>query len=340
MSKAREDSAAVVWKFRAARLVGFTAAIGMLVAGCAAARPAAPTPPPAAPSLPDAKAFAASVRSGEINPETFDFAGAGFWNFAALDRVQWIGGVDQEMGFSRPVTNECATESQRAYATLAWSMLATQATDAADWKTNAQALRARLAQLDQQLAHSAPDKPSTDPLVQELLVRFARDQDVREVFAKSRLTEGLPPLASKLALMIFATRMVVIDCDNTAWLQAQLPTVGWFSIPKYGADADNAAFYLVQHADRDHAFQREMLTKLQALPPGQTDPKRIGYLWDRVALSEGKPQRYGTQGKCAAGVWTPDESEDPANLDKRRAQLGMEPIAEHAKTVARESCPK
>lgn len=339
MAKTREDSAAVVWKPKATRFAGFAAAMSMLGAVfVSAAVPAAP--PPAAPSLPDAKAFAASVRSGQINPETFDFAGAGFWNFPALDRVQWIGGVDQELGFSKPVIDECATESQRVYATLAWSMVATQATDAADWKTNAKALRARLAQLDQKLAHSAPAKRNADPLVQELLVRFARDQDVRAAFSESRWTKGMPPLATKLALMIFATRMSPIDCDNTAWLRAQLPAIGWFSIPKYGADADTAAWNLVQHADRDHAFQREMLTKLQALPPGETDRKRIGYLWDRVALAEGKPQRYGTQGKCAAGVWTPLDSEDPANLDRRRAELGMEPIAEHAKTVARESCPK
>jgi hypothetical protein len=39
-------------------------------------------------------------------------------------------------------------------------------------------------------------------------------------------------------------------------------------------------------------------------------------------------------------VWTPHESEDPANLDKRRASLGMRPIAEHAAVTSREGCPK
>ena len=83
-----------------------------------------------------------------------------------------------------------------------------------------------------------------------------------------------------------------------------------------------------------------MLAKLQALPPGDTDAKRIGYLWDRVALAEGRPQRYGTQGRCADGVWTPQDIEDPENVDKRRASLGMEPIGEHAKVISREACPK
>ena len=139
--------------------------------------------------------------------------------------------------------------------------------------------------------------------------------------------------------MAALTRMTAIDCDNTAWLKQQLPRIGWFTIPKYGEEADKAAWHLVQHADREPAFQVEMLARLQALPPGETSGTRIGYLWDRVATKKGQPQRYGTQGQCKGDQWVPNESEDPANLDKRRASLGMEPIAEHAKTVYREACP-
>jgi len=202
-------------------------------------------------------------------------------------------------------------------------------------------LRARLAELDDMLAKSAPEKPSDNPLVQELLLRFARDQAVRGVFTEPRWTHGLPPLAQKNWMTTFLTRMGAIDCDNTAWLRKQLAIVGWFSIPKYGAEADTAAWHLVQHADRNKDFQREMLAKLHALPPGDTDSKRIGYLWDRVAMGEGRPQRYGTQGRCEAdGTWKPFDSEDPAHLDERRAKLGMEPIAEHAKVVSREACPR
>jgi hypothetical protein len=81
-----------------------------------------------------------------------------------------------------------------------------------------------------------------------------------------------------------------------------------------------------------------MLAKLEALPAGQTDGKRLGYLVDRVAGAEGRAQKYGTQGQCKDGQWIPHESEDPQNLDQRRASLGMEPIAEHMKTNSRELC--
>jgi len=292
-------------------------------------------------AMPEPAAFASAVLSGRTNPETFDFDSHHFWRLPKDQQMTWFAGVAEPLGFGKPSPDECAIDAQRKYAAMIWIIIATQAADAGEWRLNALALRARLAELDQQLAHSAPATPNPNPLIQELLVRFARDQGVRAVFTEPRWTHGLPPVALKNWMPVFVTRMGAIDCDNTAWLRKQLASIGWFSIPKYGEEADAAAWYLVQHADRAKDFQRDMLTKLEALPPGDTDRKRVGYLWDRVAMAEGRPQRYGTQGRCEAnGTWKPFDSEDPSRLDERRASLGMEPIAEHAKVVWREACPK
>ena len=308
----------------------------LMLAGSMAASAAEPAPP--ATVMPEAAAFASAVLAGSVNPETFDFDSHGFWHLAKSDQFTWFGGVQEGMGVA---PDGCPAQAQHKYAAMIWIIIATQAADAAEWRLNAGALRARLAELDQQLAQSAPATPSTDPLIQELLLRLARDQGVRAVFTEPRWAQGLPPLALKNWMPVFATRLGAIDCDNTAWLRKQLASIGWFSIPKYGTEADSAAWFLVQHADLTKDFQREMLDKLQALPRGDTDPKRLGYLWDRVARAEGRPQRYGTQGSCEPdGTWKSFESEDPAHLDERRATLGMEPIAEHAKVVAREACPK
>jgi hypothetical protein len=75
------------------------------------------------------------------------------------------------------------------------------------------------------------------------------------------------------------------------------------------------------------------------LPPGETDGRRLGLLFDRVARASGRLQRYGTQGQCRDGRWTPFESEDPEHLDERRAAIGLEPIAEHMETASRNACP-
>jgi hypothetical protein len=49
-------------------------------------------------------------------------------------------------------------------------------------------------------------------------------------------------------------------------------------------------------------------------------------------MYSGMPQRYGTQvindGKGIATFW---QIEDEANVDKRRAEVGYGPLAEHAK---------
>lgn len=98
---------------------------------------------------------------------------------------------------------------------------------------------------------------------------------------------------------------------------------------KFGGKADTAAPHLLQRAAGDSAFQREMRDKLQALLRGQTDGRRLGAFFDRVAHAEGRLQNEGTQSECKDGQWMPFESEDPANLDTRCISLWMTPIAEH-----------
>ena len=197
-------------------------------------------------TLPDAPAFAADALAGRLNPETFDFAAAGYWQLPQQERALWQTAVFQGVKFGQPVPDGCAPEAQRSFVTGIRVMLVSQSADAAEWQAAHQALRERLTKLDTRLANVTASKPGADPVVQELMARYARDQDIRSIFTEPQWLEGMPPLAAKNWLTFIATRMSAIDCDNTAWLRAQLATVRWFSIPKYGADADSAAWHLVQ----------------------------------------------------------------------------------------------
>jgi hypothetical protein len=324
------------------RLAGITIWIGLAVLACAPALTTAATPATVSaptPGLPDVQTFVKSVRSGAIDPESYDFERAGFFDLPPQARKQWQTGVFGALGWpGRPGDSLCTTVARRNGAAAIWVQIAGQSTSADEWQATASGLRARLAEVDQMLKRSAPEKASAEPLVRELLARYAKDQEVRSIF-DLKWTEGLSPVAADNWILAANTRMTAIDCDNTAWLKDQLIEIGWFTIPKYGAEVDSAAWHLVQHADREPVFQREMLAKLQALPAGQTDGKRLGMLFDRVARAAGHLQRYGTGGQCKDGQWTPFESEDPANLDRRRAALGMEPIAEYTRITSREACP-
>jgi hypothetical protein len=307
------------------------AAIAALT-GCAATPPTLP---------PSGATFAQWVTTGEANPETFDFSGAGYWRLIDMERIQWRQPtLDAAMRVFTAGVDPCTPDNQRLGASMTWMMLLTQSNSEAQWTENATALRARLGQLDVELAAVKAADTSSDPRVAELLERFARDQAVRHVVTDKKWMENLPSLAAKNWGMAFGSRWTSIDCANTAWLKTQLAEIRWFDIPTYGADADNAAWHLVQHADREPDFQRRMLKELEGLPKGHTNAKRIGYLWDRVARADKRLQRYGTQGTCTNGQWKPFEVEDPEHLDERRRSLGMEPIAEHEKLASREACAK
>jgi hypothetical protein len=331
MAQILEDWLAVIVK--ASRL-GIAA---LVVAGCTTA----PAPQPEVPVFPSGTTFAEWVASGQVNPETFDFSASGYWRLTELERIEWRQPtLDASMRTFTGAVDSCTPVAQRQAASMVWMMLLTQAGTESEWADNARALRARLAQLDAELAAIRAQTTSIDPRVAELLERFARDQAVRKVAMQSRWTQGLPSIAANNWGLASISRFAAIDCANTAWLKTQLAAIGWFAIPTYGAEADNAAWHLVQHADREPDFQRRMLKELEALPKGHTDPKRIGYLWDRVARADKRLQRYGTQGTCTDGQWKAFEVEDPEHLDERRKSLGMEPIAEHEKLVSREACPK
>jgi hypothetical protein len=321
-------------------LCGHTLRIGLIVlsevawlalaSACQAASPR---------QLPEPVAFVGLVESGELDAESYDFDRAGLFRLSAPLRAQWQAGAFSALAPAfQPGVSQCTLEIRRKGVALAWVQIATQSANAGEWRAKARTFRSRLAEMDLQVKRSVPDKRPADPVVRELLTRYARDQAVRNIFDSPWFAE-LSPQAANNWILVINTRMSAIDCDNTAWLKRQLVNIGWFTIPKYGEEADMAAWHLVQHADRELSFQSEMLGKLQALPPGSTNSRRLGYLFDRVAHAEGRPQRYGTQGTCKEGRWTPYESEDPDDLDRRRASLGMEPIADYMKTMPAGACP-
>lgn len=177
-----------------------------------------------------------------------------------------------------------------------------------------------------------------DPRVRALFTRVIGDQGYRHALNARNVedwTTGLSERAPGAWREAVLVRMNRIDCDNTAWLQHQLEDIRWFDIPTYGAEADNAAWLIAQHADYSPAFQNAVLTRLRSLPEGHTSPRRIAYLSDRVSVALGQPQRYGTQMECLDGAFVPRVGlEDEADIDARRAAAGLEPLAEYSAAMA------
>jgi len=119
-----------------------------------------------------------------------------------------------------------------------------------------------------------------------------------------------------------------IDEANQQALLAMLPPEGWFMIDKYGKEASRAAFLIVQHANPE--LWRRFAPVLEPLAAkGEVAGGDFALMYDRLALSEGRKQRYGSQIKCEGGKWVPLPLEDPEGVDRRRATLGMAPQSEY-----------
>ncbi|HZT43691.1 MAG TPA: DUF6624 domain-containing protein [Chthonomonadaceae bacterium] len=173
-----------------------------------------------------------------------------------------------------------------------------------------------------------------EALRQELLHRYKVDQDARMKFLDWMRQQRVPFDAKtwQKTDVPAIKQMEAVDKDNTAWMKAVVAKYGWPGISLVGKDGSQAAWLLVQHADRDRAFQKHCLQLMQeADKKGDVDKTELAYLTDRVLVGEHKKQIYGTQLQQKNGEMLPSPIEDEANVDKRRAAMGMEPLADYLK---------
>lgn len=125
-------------------------------------------------------------------------------------------------------------------------------------------------------------------------------------------------------------KLRAVDARNTARMREIVDTYGWPMKSMVGAGGAHSAWLLVQHADRDVAFQRRCLTLMRALLEiDEVHRQDVAYLTDRVLCNEGKPQIYGTQFHLVSGNSQPRPIEDAENVDKRRLEIGLPTLEEY-----------
>ena len=155
----------------------------------------------------------------------------------------------------------------------------------------------------------------------ELLAR--RDEDQRVRMAASPLPAGqLREIPEEIAAMMR------VDEANTAWLAELTTRRGWPGRTLAGEDGAHAAWLLAQHADPE--AQPAFLELLRAaVAAGEASATDLAYLDDRVRLYAGQPQLYGTQFRDDGQGPRPWTIEDPENLDRRRASVGLGAFADY-----------
>jgi hypothetical protein len=162
------------------------------------------------------------------------------------------------------------------------------------------------------------EKPASDPALQKELLEL-REKD------QGALLAHLPE-----------QELREIQHANKARLQEILRRRGWPALSAVGNDAAQGAWLIVQHADDDLPWQREVLAMMQAKVARREARKQdIAYLSDRIAINEHRQQTYGTQGGCVAKAeWKPFDMADPEHLAARRADMEMIPMEKYLTMTA------
>ena len=107
-----------------------------------------------------------------------------------------------------------------------------------------------------------------------------------------------------------------------------------FGYPGYdlvGKEGSNNFWLMIQHSDKDIDFQSRVLEKLKVeVDNKNADGSNYGLLTDRVKINKGEKQIYGTQVTYTIdGQAYPKPLLDSVNVNKKRAEVGLEPIEEY-----------
>jgi hypothetical protein len=161
----------------------------------------------------------------------------------------------------------------------------------------------------------------TQPALRAEFERMSgEDQATREAMIAA---DGKDPAANKAT--------ADADARHLRRLKQIVATQGFPTVAQIGVAGVQAAWLLVQHADSDPAFQARMLAAMEPLVgTGGIRAKDLALLTDRVLRAQHKPQRYGSQFQMKDGTLRAQPIADAAGVDKRRASVGLMPLADYA----------
>lgn len=152
----------------------------------------------------------------------------------------------------------------------------------------------------------------------------AADLALREkLIREQRLGEG------------YHEEMKALHDQHAELLDHIIDEIGYPTVEKVGEAASAAAWLVIQHAIGKPEFMRKCRKLLEnAVSRQKTDPLHLAYLDDRIAVNEGRPQRYGTQFDWDEnGKLSPNPFDDLAKVNSRRKALSLNTISEQTDII-------
>src|SRR5690606_17893401 len=168
-------------------------------------------------------------------------------------------------------------------------------------------------------------EPMNQNLADELIKMMAEDQQLLKQLVDSGELESQP----------YHPRMRALHEHNASRLKEIIAVHGWPGVERAGEEAGKAAWLVVQHSVSDPEFMGECIPLLEdAVAREDVAGWQLAFLQDRICTLSGKPQYYGTQFDADENGWpTPFPIEDSANVNERRARLGLNSLEERQEQI-------
>jgi hypothetical protein len=186
------------------------------------------------------------------------------------------------------------------------------------------------------IVSSYGQKKINTALKNELDSLYQKDQGLRELISSGLLQTSADSIADsykipKSELINYIVKTIpIIDSLNLLRIEQILKQYGYPGISLVGTGTNEAAFYILQHAQN---IDKYLPTIKKAVDNNELSFKLYAMMLDRSLMYKGKEQIYGTQGKgfemlnAETGekefkniIWP---IKDPLNVNDRRKKAGF-----------------
>lgn len=123
-----------------------------------------------------------------------------------------------------------------------------------------------------------------------------------------------------------------IDRENLVKVVSLIEKCGMPTLNEVDQQQMSAIWLVFQHADNYH--RKKYLPQLKkSAQNGDLRKSHMALMEDRILMMDGKPQIYGSQisEDRENGGWKIYDLQNPETVDKRRAEIGMQPLSEYVK---------
>lgn len=132
---------------------------------------------------------------------------------------------------------------------------------------------------------------------------------------------------------ISASELTKINTDNVDFVKKVIAEIGFPTIDLTSEKAYRAVVLVILHSG-DLELLNSSIKTMENDKSGSTKKRDIAYMIDKARVTQSMPQLFGTQYKIDKdGNFEFIEIENPEELEKRRAEYGMESFVEYKKTV-------